>query len=187
MSKAIPFILLCIILFCSSCRKNYIPKPHGYFRIDFPEKEYKSYESSYPYLFDYPQYTKIVDYNKDSAWINIIYPENNAIIHLTYKVINNNIANYLEETRNFVYKHTLKADAISETPFLNYEKKVYGMLYDIKGNAASSINFFVTDSSSNFLRGALYFNTSPNKDSLAPVVDFIRSDIVNLMETFEWK
>ncbi|NOZ45910.1 MAG: gliding motility lipoprotein GldD, partial [Chlorobi bacterium] len=71
--------------------------------------------------------------------------------------------------------------------FINYDDNVYGILYDIKGNAASSINFFVTDSTQHFLRGALYFNSKPNKDSLAPVVDFIRKDIVHLMETFKWK
>lgn len=184
-NKTLLFLLVLII--AASCNRAYTPKPHGYFRIDFPEKKYINYESDYPYFFKYPAYSRIIDYKKDSAWINIYYPDNNAVIYLTYKEVNNNINDYLEETRRFVYKHTLKADAISETPFINYEESVYGILYDIKGNAASSINFFVTDSTQHFMRGALYFNTKPNKDSLAPVVDFIRTDIVYLMESFEWK
>ncbi len=181
-------IILTVIIFGSfSCGKSYSPKPNGYFRIDFPEKKYIKYNNDYPYKFEIPDYSIVEDYNKDSAWINIFYPKNKAKIHLTYKQINNNVSSYLEDTRNFVYKHTIKADAISETPYLNYKSNVYGILYDIKGNAASAINFFVTDSSTHFLRGALYFNTRPNKDSLAPVISFIRDDIVHLMETLEWK
>ena len=187
MNKIFLYSLWVTILIFIGCGRNYTPKPYGYFRIDFPEKEYTNYVNNYPYKFEYPVYTIIKDYNKDSAWINLVYPENNAIIHITYKEINNNLSIYLEETRNLVYKHTLKADAISETPYLNYNTKVYGILYDIKGNAASSINFFVTDSTKHFLRGALYFHTQPNKDSLSPVIEFIRHDIVHLMETIEWK
>ena len=187
MLKSSYLIVSFTIIFLIGCKQSITPKPNGYFRIDFPEKEYKIIENKYPYSFEYPIYTLVHDINNDSSWINIIYPANKAILHLTYKEINDNISSYLEETRSFVYKHTLKADAISETPYLNPEHKVYGVLYDIKGNAASSLNFFVTDSTHHFLRGALYFNARPNKDSLSPVINFIREDVVHMIETFNWK
>lgn len=185
--RYLQFIFIIIIIFILGCGGNYSPKPHGYFKIDFPEKSYVKYINNYPYTFYYQETSSIEDLNKDSAWININYPAYNAIIYITYKKVNNNLATYLEETRNFVYRHTLKADAISETPYINPERNIYGLIYDIKGNAASSINFFVTDSINHFLRGALYFNTVPNKDSLAPVISYIREDIIYLIESFEWK
>ena len=85
-----------------------------------------------------------------------------------------------------MYKHAVKADDILESNFINYNKKVYGSLYDIKGNVATSVNFHITDSTSKFLRGALYFYAKPNKDSLAPAINFVRKDIVKLIENFSW-
>lgn len=174
----------------SGCKKKYTPKPRGYFRIDLPEKSYLKLESGYPYSFNYPQYSVI---KKDSSrtdekyWINIEYPSLNSKIHISYLSVNNNINQILEDTRKLAYKHTIKADAINERIFIKPEKKVYGILYEIEGNAASSVQFFLTDSVENYLRGALYFNVEPNKDSLAPVLKFIKEDIVVLIESFEWK
>ena len=180
-------LFLVFIFLFLSCSHNYTPKPLGYFRIDFPKKEYSFYESNFPYSFEFPVYANVSNYNKDSAWININYPAYNATIYITYKNINNNLSEYLKETRAFAYKHTYKADAIIEFPFVNYDNNVFGLLYDIKGDAASSINFYVTDSTTHFLRGALYFNTHTNSDSLAPVIKFIRKDINHLIETLYWK
>jgi len=89
--------------------------------------------------------------------------------------------------RALAYKHTLKADAITEKVFIKPEQNVYGTVYEISGNAASSLQFFLTDSTNHYLRGALYFNAEPNKDSLAPLIDFVREDIIVLIESFEWK
>jgi gliding motility-associated lipoprotein GldD len=97
------------------------------------------------------------------------------------------LASYSEDIRTIAYKHIVKADDIIETPVMIPEKKVYGMIYEIKGNTASSLNFYLTDSVDNFLSGALYFNTIPNKDSLAPVISFFKNDIEHLIETVEWK
>ncbi len=180
-------IISIILLLIFSCEQDYVPKPRVYFRIDLPEKEYQTYSSDYPFTFEYPVYSKVVDSKKDSCWVNIIYPDFNAIIYLTYKTINNNLPAYFEETRHFVYKHTIKADAINEYLLPYPEKSVYAILYEIKGNAASSVNFYATDSIDNFLRGALYFNVTPNKDSLAPVINYITDDIAHLIETLEWK
>jgi gliding motility-associated lipoprotein GldD len=93
----------------------------------------------------------------------------------------------MEDARSLAYKHTVKADAIDERIFSNSEKKVYGVLYDIRGNSASSIQFFLTDSTKHYIRGALYFRVEPNKDSLAPAVDFFTKDVIEFIESFEWK
>jgi gliding motility-associated lipoprotein GldD len=92
----------------------------------------------------------------------------------------------VEDSRSLVYKHTIKADAIDESPVIRPEENVYGIIYDLRGNTASSLQFFLTDSIQNFIRGSLYFNTTPNSDSLAPVVGFIRKDIMHMIESFEW-
>ncbi len=179
--------LISILVSACNTKSNYLPKPRGYFRIDFPEKKYQHYQSDCPYSFDFPNYSKISDYNPDSCWINIDFPKYKGTIHISYKVVENNIQQYIEDSRTLVYKHTIKADAIKETLYKNDEKKVYGILYDIKGNTASSLQFFLTDSINHFYRGALYFNTRPNKDSLNPVINFIKEDITYLIESFEWK
>ena len=183
-------IVLALVSLSSSCSENTIPKPRGYFRITFPEKEYTRYESDCPYTFEYPVYAKVVqdkEPNAEPCWINIDFPTMKGKIHVSYKSIKNNFDVIEEDSRNLAYKHTIKADAINEKLYMKPEKKIYGIYYEIKGNAASSIQFFVTDSTEHFLRGSLYFNVTPNKDSLAPVIDFISVDIQHLMETFEWK
>lgn len=184
------FIFTLLTLFVSACHSDYTPKPRGYFRIDLPEKSYKKSPDRLPYSFEYPSYSVLVndpEAEKDLYWINVVFPKQKATIYISYKIIDNNLQEYTNDTRNFVYKHTIKADAISETPYVDKDKKVYGILYDIKGDAASNTQFYLTDSTKNFMRGALYFNTHPNKDSLAPVLKFINKDIEHLIETFEWK
>lgn len=176
------------ILF-SGCKRKYTPKPRGYFRIDLPKKEYIRLNDSFPYSFEYPTCAVIKkDHSRltEKYWINIVYPDIKGTIHISYKRVHNNIAQLTEDTRELAYKHSIKADAINETMFMKPEKKVYGILYEIEGNAASSVQFFLTDSTKNYLRGALYFDSEPNKDSLAPVINFIKKDIKVLMESFEW-
>ena len=184
------FSIICIFTFIISCGRDYYPKPRGYYRIDFPEKKYLKYKSNCPFNFEFPQYAKVNidnDNYSEPCWLNIDFPEYKGRIHISYKIIDNNISQYLEDSRTLAYKHTIKAEAINEKILYNDEKKVYGILYDLKGNVASSVQFFLTDSTNHFLRGALYFYVPPNKDSLAPVIDFFREDILHLIETFEWK
>ncbi len=182
-------ILLLAILFVE-CKNQSIPKPKAYYRITFPEHSYHVLDEDFPYSFEVPHYTEIIKDqapNAEPYWINISYPKYNGKIHISYKSIQNNLDEILEDSRKLAYKHSIKADAIGEKLFIDSEKKVYGILYDIKGDAASSLQFFLTDSVRNFLRGSLYFNSIPNKDSLAPVVSFVREDIIHIMESFEWK
>ncbi len=181
------FLLLVILV---GCNDHYTPKPKGYYRISFPKHDYAELNGDYPYNFELPTYTKIeIDKaaNAEAYWINIDYPEYKGKIHISYKVVDHNIAEILEDSRKLAYKHSIKADAIGEKLFTDPEKNVYGILYNIEGDAASSIQFFVTDSIRNFLRGSLYFNAVPNKDSLAPVVNFVKEDVIHIMETFEWR
>ena len=181
-------ISIFISMFCFSCKKKYTPKPRGFFRIDLPKKSYVKLSSNYPYSFNYANCANVNNNPnpENKYWINIEYPKINGIIHISYLPIKNNFAKIVEETRKLAYKHTIKADAINEKIYSNHEKKVYGILYEIEGNAASSVQFFLTDSIHNYLRGALYFSSNPNKDSLAPVINYVKEDIKVLIETFEW-
>ena len=169
-----------------------LPKPRGYFRIELPQQEYATYsDDKFPCRFEYPNNVSSVQVKgveADSAWMDLVYPNLNAKIYCTYRKLNGDFQSISEDSRRLVYKpHTVKADAITEQVYLNDEHRVYGILYELKGNTASNIQFVMSDSTSHFLRGALYFNANPNKDSIAPVVDYIRKDIIRLIETLEWK
>ena len=180
-------MLLASLLLLLSCREAAIPKPRAYFRIDFPEKSYKSFTSSCNFSFEYPEYSKVDQVDLATAepcWYDIKAPQYKATIHLTYKPLKNDLASHIEDVRRIVNKHIVKADNILETP-INEDGK-YGIIYDIKGNTASSVNFYVTDSVSGFINGSLYFNVPTNKDSLAPAIQFFREDIVHLINTFQW-
>jgi len=122
-------------------------------------------------------------------WIDVYFPQFKGKLHLSYKVVNDtNLIYYLEDTRKFVVKHIPKANAIDDSLIFDREKNIYGLLYEIQGgNAASPVQFFVTDSTRHFVRGALYFNVKPNNDSLQPVINFLRKDIDHLIGTFRWK
>ncbi|HKL07991.1 MAG TPA: gliding motility lipoprotein GldD [Bacteroidales bacterium] len=186
----IGILFFVVSIISSGCNRNYTPKPRGYIRIDLPEKNYIQHKTDCPYTFLYPSYTTIEKDSSrlsESCWININYINLGGKIHISYKDVNNNIGQILEDTRNLAYKHTIKADAITERVFVKPEQNVYGTVYEIAGNAASSIQFFITDSTQHYLRGALYFNAEPNKDSLAPLINFVREDIIVLIESFEWK
>ena len=183
----IPLLLMILVL---TCQRSYTPKPRGFLRIEFPAKEYVMFDSVCPYTFEYPSYGKIVpdtDYITEPCWINIEFPDFDGKIHISYKEVHQNLNDFIEDSRALTYKHTIKADAIKETVYTNPELEVHGILYDIKGNAASSIQFYLTDSNAHFLRASLYFNVQPDKDSLAPVISFFREDIIHLVESFAWK
>lgn len=184
-------IVIPAMLFLAGCRQDYSPKPRGYFRIDFPEKNYQRFDTTYPYTFEFPAYSRIIPDTRPTSepyWINLEFPAYRGRIYFSYKPIHENLPEYLEDSRTFVLKHIPKADAIDDSLIYRPEDNVYGMVYYIEGSqAASPCQFFLTDSSSRFLRGALYFDISPNNDSLAPVIAFIRQDILHLLRTFRWK
>lgn len=177
----------------SSCGEDdevYSPKPRGYFRIDFPEKKYRLYDSVCPYAFEIPAYTRMVKdkhMGAEPCWLNLEFPKFNATLNLTYKTVNNNLGNYLQDSHDFANRHQVKATGLDETVIIKDSSKVYGLLFNIEGNTASSLQFYLTDSTHHFLRGALYFNTVPNIDSLRVVVEFIKKDVLHLINTTRWK
>jgi gliding motility-associated lipoprotein GldD len=189
--------LLVSIISLSSCREVSVPKPKGHFRIDLPEKQYVLFNDkpgkigNMPFSFEYPAYGNLtfqLENRNEPGWFNIEFPAYKAKIYLTYKDIRNDFGDLMEQTYKMnVKNHISKADAINEKSFNNQENRVYGVLYDLKGNTASAVQFYVTDSIKHYLRGSLYFSAEPDADSLAPVIEFFRGDIIHLIETLRWK
>ena len=187
------FISCFFLTLIASCKSStdYAPKPRGYFKIDFPEKQYISFTNITPYSFDYPNYAKMYLDSTERGrptWYNLTYPQFNARIHLSYYPINSeaDFNELIEDSRKLAFKHTVKATGIDEGTINIPENNVYGIYYTIAGNTASSTQFLLTDSTKNFLRGALYFNEKPQADSIQPVVDFIKKDIDRLIKTLRW-
>jgi gliding motility-associated lipoprotein GldD len=184
--------LFVIFILISSCGSDYSPKPRAYFKIDLPEKKYQNYSSNCPFSFEFPVYASVIpDKKKDAkpCWMDIYYPQFNGRVHLSYQTFSTRkqFDSLVEDARTFAFKHTVKATAIDEAMISYPEKSVYGIYYSIDGNTASSVQFFLTDSTNNYLRGALYFNEQPRLDSIQPVLDFIKKDIDHMIKTFKWQ
>jgi gliding motility-associated lipoprotein GldD len=179
-----------------SCSEVAVPKPKGYFRIDLPKKQYISFNNgllknnNMPFSFEYPAYGNLTfqfEDRNEPGWFNIEFPAYRAKIYLTYKDVRKDFEGLMEQTYKMnVKNHISKADAIDESVINNKKNKVYGILYDLKGNTASAVQFYVTDSIKHYLRGSLYFSAEPDADSLAPVIDFFREDIIKMIETLKW-
>ncbi len=185
------FIAILLLLLLFSCGEDtFTPKPKGYFRISLPEKSYKNLDQDCPFNFQIPNYSEVKP-NKNNpnkpCWFDIVFTNLNASVYMSYKAVDNNINEYLEDSRTLAFKHTVKANDIEQNIINNPEKKVYGLIYSIEGDAASAYQFHLTDSSNHFIRGSLYFNNIPNQDSIQPVLDFVKEDIAKMIETFEWK
>lgn len=166
------------------------PKPRAFYSLTFPEKKYKLYDVDCPFSFETPVYSMVEpdqQKNAEPCWINIKYPLFKAQLHVSYKEIKNNLPQFLNESRELAIRHQVKATGLDQKPILRDSARVYGLFYDIGGNTASSIQFYVTDSTKNFLRGSLYFNCAPNIDSMKIVIDFLREDILHMVQTFKWK
>jgi len=184
-------VLLLTVVGLFSCSSDQMPKPRGYFRIDLPKKSYQPLDSAYPFTFEYPKYATIKPdlLSPDQPyWINLEFPQFNGSLHLSYKIVDTNLVQYIEDTHAMAYKHISKASSIDNRLISNRYDSVYGLIFEINGlSTASPYQFFVTDSIHHFLRGALYFNVEPNNDSLAPVINFIKEDIEHLITSFKWK
>jgi gliding motility-associated lipoprotein GldD len=190
-------ILLILLIASYGCRHVAVPKPKGHFRIDLPSRNYIQFNEkarknlNVPITFEYPSYGHLTfkgEHGSDPGWFDIEFPSYKAKIYLTYIDVKNDLDSLLDQSYNLnVKNHVAKADAIKEQVFSNQKNKVYGVLYDLKGNTASAVEFYVTDSLSHYLRGSLYFAAEPNADSLAPVIDFFREDIIHLIKSLKWK
>lgn len=178
-----------------SCNSIYTPRPKGYFKIDFPARQYQSFDQpGFPYTFEYPVYANVA---RDSSffeatpenpyWINVIFPRFNATIYISYKRIGVNSFDKLkDDAYKMTFKHTSKASSIDDS-MMTTPNGVSGVFFHVGGNAATANQFYVTDSLKNFLRGALYFDTTPNEDSLGIVNRFLEQDMRHLINTFRWK
>lgn len=183
------YILSILALMLLSCSRPVAPKPYGYYRITLPEHSYQLFEqNSYPYSFLYSSSATIqpVQYENERYWINIVYPTLNASIHCSYKPVRGNLRHLTDDAWEFVFNHAIKASAIPEHAYENPEARTYGIFCELKGNTASPMQFFLTDSTRHFFRGAVYFNCVPNQDSLAPVIEYMQEDVLNLIETLRW-
>jgi gliding motility-associated lipoprotein GldD len=189
------FTLFLALSFLFSCNSVYTPKRRGYFKIDFPPHQYQTFnQPGFPYSFEYPVYANIV---KDSSyfdtipenpyWINIDFPRFGARMYISYKAIGPNKFDKLrDDAFKMTFKHTYKASSIEDSVFVT-PNGVAGVFFKVGGNAATAKQFYVTDTTRHFLRGALYFDTAPNEDSLAIVNQFLEMDMDHLINSFRWK
>lgn len=184
-----------ILALLSSCNSDYNPKRRGYFKIDLPRHQYRTFDQQgYPYTFEYPVYANIVQDStffeakpENPYWINIDFPRFNAKIYISYKDIGQNTFDKLrDDAFKMTFKHTYKASSIDQTP-ISTSNGVGGIFFNVGGNAATAHQFFATDTTKHFLRGALYFDTTPNEDSLKPVNDFLQEDMTHLINTLKWR
>jgi len=183
-------ITCCLLL--SSCTTDYQPKPKGYNRLILPKAEYQLLPDTLPYQFEYSKSAKLL---KDTSWISerhwveIYYPELKANIHITYKQVRGKEAvlkELLNDAYNLTSKQQIKANAIDELITKTPSGKT-AVIAEISGEVPSQFQFTMTDSSKNFLRGALYFNTRVQNDSLAPAIDFMKKETLHLINTLQWK
>lgn len=170
--------------FLVSCKDDVLPKPKAYLSLEYPEKSYQKLSLKRPYNFNVLENTKVIDEPKN--WLIIKYPNLKASIDITYRPVENNLKELLIEAEKLVFKHAVKAEQIIPKDFVNPNRKVFGSLHEITGNAASHLQFHVTDSTDHFIKGALYFYAKPNYDSILPAVDYIKKDVLKLIETLEW-
>lgn len=188
------FIILLTFITVSSCGDDPIPKPKGYLRLEYPKAEYKTHNQELPFTFDKNILSDTIRFKplKDdvnSFGLNIEYKKLKGTIYLTYKAIDGKarLIKYLKNAQKFTQEHTKKADAIEEVVWENPVNKVYGMFYEVGGNAASQSQFYVTDSTNHFLTGSLYFYAKPNYDSILPAANYLQKDIKRIMESVVWK
>ncbi|MDY8135052.1 gliding motility lipoprotein GldD [Aquimarina sp. 2201CG5-10] len=188
MKKISSLLFLLSTTLMISCGGETLPKPKGMLRLAYPVPEYASVALDCPYSFDKNEIAQLKKAIRNrKCWYNLEYPKLKATIYLSYFEVNNNLDSLLRDAQNLTQEHVVKADGITQEPYVNLEKKVYGMFYEVTGDAASQSQFYVTDSSHHFLSGSLYFKVKPNYDSILPAAHYLREDVKRLMETIEWK
>ncbi len=191
----VAFYCSAILFLLASCNSNFTAKPQGYFNIDFPKHEYQIFnQPDYPYTFEYPVYAKVL---KDSTffgettenpwWINIDFPQFSGRIYVSYKEIGkNNFDTLIKHAYILTGKHSSKAYSIDDS-LINTPNQIHGMFFSVGGDVATSNQFYLTDSTKHFLRGAMYFDATPNADSLGIVNQFLMQDMKHMINTFKWR
>lgn len=179
------FTLVLILTFANSCKDDVLPKPSSQLRLDYPVARYAQFSNHCPFEFEMNE-EAIIKEDKDCGF-SIYYPKMKATIYLTYKTVNKDIDSLLRDAQTLTYKHVIKADDILEQPYINRDKKVYGMFYRVDGNAATNSLFYATDSIKHFVTGSIYFYAKPKFDSIMPAASYVKNDMQRLLETIKWK
>jgi gliding motility-associated lipoprotein GldD len=185
-------IALIFLVFLFSCSQDYLPKPRGYNRIDLPERGFQVLEAETPYTFEHSKNAQVEpdSFNlAEKSWINLNYTQLGGKVHLTYFPLDTkgkDIKLVVTDAINLTAKHQIKAYGIEESVLLT-PKGYTGVVAELSGEVPTQFQFFVTDSTDHFLRGALYFNTAMKNDSLAPVIEYIKVDMIHLINTLEFK
>ncbi len=161
-----------------------VPKPKAMLRLEFPEAKMGKIETD-RFQFQYNEIARLKSQTSNS--LELDYPSMKGSIFINYKTVERNLEKLLSDAQKFSYEHSVKADGIMEQPFINDENKVYGMFYEVTGDAASQAQFYVTDSTEHFVTGSLYFYAKPNYDSIYPAAEYLQNDIRKMMETLRWK
>jgi len=183
-NKILTFFAVLFIFGFYSCGDETVPKPKSHLNLEYPQANYKTIETDCAYQFDVNNKSVI---NSKNCSFEINYPKMKATIYLTHKFVNNNITDLLRDAQKLTYEHVIKADDILEQPFINDKKKVFGMFYQVGGNAATNAQFYATDSTKNFVTGSVYFYAKPNFDSILPAAKYLQDDMRRIMETIKWK
>ncbi len=184
MFKKAAFIVLALTTL--ACQQEVKPKPKGELRLEYPLPKYQLLQNNCPYTFEYSDFAKLLDAKRE-CWYNLRYPKMDANVYITYFPVHNDLDAQIKEVETMVYRHTIKASAIETKSFSYPEKRVFGNFYELKGESASNIQIFITDSTKHFVTANLYFNTRPKPDSLAPAINYIKQDLLHMVDTFKWK
>ncbi len=180
--------LMIIALSLTAC-KDYSPKPNAYPRIEFPNKIYESINSDCPFSFEIPRYSQLRPARSgEDCWFDLHYIPFDATLHLSYRQVHgmSSLDSLMEDSYQLAFKHISRAEEIIEKEFSDSNGN-YGMIYDLEGRTATPFNFYLTDKKNHFIRGSFYFNKKTNRDSVAPIYNFLKKDIYRSIKSLEWK
>lgn len=192
MTLAQRVMIIGVMVLVCACEKSYFPKPLGYNRLVLPEPSYQSLPDTFPYTFEYSKHARLLDDTSainEQYWIELYYPQIKSNVHITYKALGKNkklLKEFLDDAYTLTAKHQIKAYAINEVVTKTPQGHT-AVIAELEGEVPSQFQFTITDSTKNFLRGALYFNTQVKNDSLAPAIEYMKKDLMHLIHTFEWK
>ena len=178
-------ILILMLTINLSCKEEVLPKPKAQLRLEYATPAYDLIKTDCPYTFEKSNIASMIVNEK--CWVNIDYESLRASVNITYRPVENNLKELFLEAEKLTFNHAIKADGISSVPYTNNTKKVYGSIFEVTGNAASPIQFHVTDSVKHFITGAVYFSVQPNYDSIKPAISYLQNDVIRIIESMEWK
>ena len=185
MRLAIVSVIFLLVL--AGCEKSYQPKPKGFLALDYPEAEYKKIQLPCPYTFEINKQVEVkASVTNNPCWVDLEYPALKGTIFITYRPVRDNLEALLIDGQKLPLQHTIKADEIEGDTYINKKNNTYGTFYEVKGDAASQAQFYITDSVNHFLTGSIYFKTQPNYDSIVPAANYLAKDIRRIMESTKW-